>query len=737
MNGGSTWIFLNPHPLWLAAAATVAAAALLSGIVSSRRLPFPRRLLLLGCRLAAVLFAVLALLRPAKEVDLLRAKRTPLTVVLDDSRSMGMGSDPIAPAVARWMADFPLEELDRFYRVEFLTLGDPPSAVAPDALRSGGVFDAPTSPLGRSLEAVARTRPDSTGVVLVSDGRDTERPGDPPLGLPFPVYAVVPPGSPPPDLWIEAVETPPVAFVRTPVDLRVLLGAHSLPAGQVTVTLLEGGAPLTVERVEVRGDGGEALLSFTPNRTGRKAYRVEVTPLPGETSAENNSAQFALDVIRDKTRVLLVAGTPTWDVKFLRRRLRQDPGVDLITFLILRTPQDLSLVPQDELSLIPFPTRELFSEELPSFDAVIFANFDFGPYVPETYLENLVRFVTEDGGGFAMLGGDRSFGLGGYERSPLESILPVDISGSAPGSAYAPEAFRPRLTENGAAHPIFQWRTDLEANRVLWNDLPALEGMNWVLRARTGSVVLAENPEARNEYGPLPLITLGEFGAGRTIAVATDSLWHWALPYAGEGGDDSVYRDFWTRVLRWLVHDPEMDLVRLVPVPGQLRAGQRVSFRARVFDRFYNPAGGARLVGTLSTESGQTVDLAWAEGDEGEYVTQSLALPRQGLWRIEVEARLDGAFLGRDAVEFPVAGESPEALRVGVDREYLRALTEDSGGQIYRLGDPTLYRSLVERGEEQVEVIGRRVEEIWATGPVLAVSILLFGLDWWLRRIWE
>ncbi len=737
MSGESAWVLLNPHPLWLAAVTALALTALFSGILSSRGLPPLRRALLLALRLAAVALAVMALLRPAREVDLLRSKRAPLTVLLDDSRSMGLGPEPIAPAVARWMEAFPLEDLDRFYRVEFLALGDPPAAVEPETLRGGGVFDAPISPVGRSLEAVARTRADSSGVVLISDGRDTERPGEPPLGLPFPVYAAMPPEAQPPDLWIEAVETPPVAFVRTPVELRVVLGARALAPGEVTITLLEGGAPLLVERIEVTGERGEALLSFTPNRTGRKAYRVEVTPRPEEKTVENNLAQFALDVIRDKTRVLLVAGTPTWDVKFLRRRLRQDPGVDLITFLILRTPQDLSLVPQEELSLIPFPTRELFSEELPSFDAVIFANFDFGPYVPRTYLENLARFVVEDGGGFAMLGGDRSFTLGGYERSPVEAILPVDISGATAGSAFSPDSFRPRLTENGAAHPILQWRPDLEANRALWNGLPELEGMNWVLRPKAGSVVLAENPEARNEYGPMPLLVLGEFGAGRTIAVATDSLWHWALPHAGSGGDDAVYRDFWTRVLRWLVHDPEMELVRLVSPPGELRSGHRVSFRARVFDRFYNPARGAELRGTLSGEAGEAVDLAWAEGEGGEYSTQPLVLPREGLWRVEVEARLGGAFLGRDALELPVEAESPEALRIGVDRDYLRLLAEDSGGGVYRLGDPDLFQALLERGREQVEVIGRRVEEVWATAPMLALSVLLFGLDWWLRRIWE
>lgn len=738
MSPGGEWVLLNGHPAWLATLAALAALALASGLHSSRGLPPGRRALLLAVRLAAVAAVAAAVLRPAREADLVRAKRSPLTVLVDTSRSMTLGPGAPGPSLLRWLDEAGLgRELGAFYRLDFVGLGDPPASLDPQDLGEGAAFSQGHTPLGRTLEGLARLRPETAGVVLLSDGRDTERPGAPPTGLPFPVYPVLADAGPVQDLWIEAVDTPPVAFIRTPVEVRVRLGLAGLTPGPATVTLLEGGKPLRSESVELGEAGAEAALSFTPTRTGRKAYRVEVTPRPGEAGTENNRAQFSLNVIRDKTRVLLVAGTPTWDVKFLRRRLRQDPGVDLITFLILRTPQDLSLVPQEELSLIPFPTQELFSQELPSFDAVLFANFDFAPYVPRHFLDNLVRFVREDGGGLAMLGGDRSFTLGGYEGSPLEEILPVEFSGAAPGSAFLLGRFRPRLTEPGLRHPLFQWRPDPAANRALWNALPELEGMNWVLRAKAGAVVLAENPEARNEYGPQPLVALAEAGAGRTLAVATDSLWHWALPSAGAGGDETVYRDFWTRALRWLVHDPEMELVRLALPAGPLRAGERVRLRARVLDRAYQPAAGARVTGALAPEAGAAVPLAWSETAPGEYATLPVVLPREGLWRVEAQAEAGGAFLGRDAVEFPVEGESPEPLRLGVDRAYLEALAKGSGGRTFSAADRALVEHLTERGRSQVEVVGRRVEELWAAAPILALSVLLFGLDWALRRFWE
>jgi hypothetical protein len=251
--------------------------------------------------------------------------------------------------------------------------------------------------------------------------------------------------------------------------------------------------------------------------------------------------------------------------------------------------------------------------------------------------------------------------------------------------------------------------------------------------------VLAENPEARNEYGPLPVVALGEYGAGRTLAVATDSLWRWALPAVGASGDDSAYRDVWTRALRWLVHDPEMQLVRLSLPPGPLRAGEVVRLRARVLDRSYGPAVGAAVQGTVIGEGGRKVAPRWrpSAGAPGEYVSDPVNLGAEGLWAAEVEARLGQVFLGRDRAEFAVEPQSPEGLRLGVDRAYLEALARGSGGRTVPLEGGALFELLAEKGRGQVEVVGRKVEEVWTSGAALLTALALFGLDWALRRFWE
>jgi hypothetical protein len=198
-----------------------------------------------------------------------------------------------------------------------------------------------------------------------------------------------------------------------------------------------------------------------------------------------------------------------------------------------------------------------------------------------------------------------------------------------------------------------------------------------------------------------------------------------------------VYRDFWTRALRWLVHDPEMELVRLSEPPAPLRAGRELRLHARVLDRRYRPAVGAAVSGTVSLEGGEPTPVVWQESSPGEYRSEPVRLPQAGIWRVELIAEAEGVLLGRDAVAFPVESDSPEQDRIGVDREYLSLLAESSGGQLVvgRGGD--LFERLAREGESRVEVVGRRVEEVWPTGWLLALAIAAFAGDWALRRLWQ
>src|SRR4029078_10613939 len=216
------------------------------------------------------------------------------------------------------------------------------------------------------------------------------------------------------DLSVAAVLADQFAFVRTPASIEAVIRQTGLPDRHVEVTLERDGGPLPTRSVVLRGDRSEEKIAFDwlPDHPGNFVFRISTPVLQGEALKSNNESSFALKVIRDRVRVLHLSGRPSWDERFLRAMLRRDPNVDLVSFFILRTETDEQPWNRNDLSLIPFPTFEIFEEQLHSFDLVIFQNFNYAPYGVEPFLANLRDYV-EEGGALAMIGGDLSFASGG------------------------------------------------------------------------------------------------------------------------------------------------------------------------------------------------------------------------------------------------------------------------------------------------------------------------------------
>ena len=97
---------------------------------------------------------------------------------------------------------------------------------------------------------------------------------------------------------------------------------------------------------------------------GPNIVEIEASPLEGELTQVNNRAVVSIDGVRDKLRVLLVSGEPHAGERTWRNLLKSDASVDLVHFTILRPPEKQDGTPINELSLIAFPTRELFQQKI-------------------------------------------------------------------------------------------------------------------------------------------------------------------------------------------------------------------------------------------------------------------------------------------------------------------------------------------------------------------------------------
>lgn len=712
-----------------------------------------RRAALLALRTVSALLALFLLLEPSLQLLQTARSRLRFAVLVDVSRSMRFPVEPGGPsrgeAVASLLASRRAELAKLGERVDLDWRSFSAQATLADAegAARGLPADGSRTDLLGALQAVAAGPGRKlAGVLLLSDGADNAAlaAGLTPAAraelraLGAPVNTVAAGREPPRDLAVERVAAEEFAFVRSSVTVEATLLAHGLEAGPVTVVLRREGSVVAQTSVQLEPGTSryQVALTFRPDTTGTFVFTVAAPVLPGEAVSANNQRSFVLRVIRDRVRVLLVAGRPSWDERFLRGLLKQDPNVDLVSFFILRTNSDQPGSP-DQLSLIPFPVQEIFGPQLKTFDAVLLLNFNYAPYRAldiERFLPNLRDYV-RGGGGLAMIGGEQSFGEGRYGATPLAEVLPVV---PLDGAGLAEESFRPRPTAEGRRHPITALGASEAATAAAWEKLPPLEVLNRTrpLPAGSGAAVLLEAPGLLVDGQPAPVVAVREVGAGRTLAVATDGSWHWGYLAAEGGGGDGAYRRFWSAALRWLVRDPELTPLKAEPDAPAVDPGAPIGLSISLRGADYGPAPGRKVAVELVGEDGRTVA-------RGEAVTGA-----DGAVRVELPAVPPGAYKVQARSE-PVAGGAPETAATALTvrgagpedgdatprPELLAAIAELTGGDSTSLPGGAL--PALRQLEPEVVEIGRRSElPIWNRWWFLAGLALSLGAEWVLRRRW-
>lgn len=730
-----------------------------------------RRWILLALRLGAVAAALVLFFEPAVRLQNVTRLPNHVAVLVDGSESMRLAEKPGEPSraarTAAWLRDQKpaLSRLGREHLVDYYTFG---SELSPTTLDSLIATPPARADATRLREALANLRAryegrDLAGVLVFSDGVDNGRLGaaltdkrldvessDFLRSLDTPIHAawVGRPGLT--DVAIARVLADDFAFVRTSVTIEAVVrvvgrGPH-WDGKTLPVTLRRDGVPIKV--VEVTVEPGvtdyKVAFQFTPERVGKYLYEISTPVLDGEAIVENNARAFLLKVIRDKIRVLQVTGRPSWDVRFLRGQLKHDPNVDLIAFFILRTPNSIDMVSTEDLSLIPFPTEELFEEQLRSFDLVFLQNFNYGPYGIGAYLGEIRRYV-EEGGGLAMIGGDLSFTSGGWAGTPVADILPVELLPEGPPDKLIdPAPFRLQLTAEGRAHPLTALKLDVAQNRARWAELPELEGANLIARAKPGATVLGVHPTRKDADGkPMPVLTVGEAGKGRVLTLGSDDSWRWG--FADKSGDERgrAYQRFWDAAIRWLIKDPALNFLRIETDQPEYARGQKVQVTVRALGTDYQPLAGAKLDVTVariptvldvaSTARLEPVAAQHGVTDEDGELVFELPPPKEGGYRITARATLAGRPVEEDEV-FLVRGAGRELEEPEARDDLMRAVASVTHGSFRgpgeALDDLSLWPPRVVRVNQHRDV------EVWSRWWMLAVAAGCLALNWALRRRW-
>lgn len=671
MQYGIAFTPLVPTPvLWIAVAATVVIAALL--------------LLSRGRGAAVRIFALALIMLALANPSFTREDRKPLSsvvaVVVDKSPSQNFGNRNQQTEQARAALVAALKKI-KGLQVRVIEAGQADGET--DGTHLFG-------PLSSALSDVPTDR--VAGVFLITDGRVHDIPANAAaLGFKAPVNALVTGHKGERDRRIAIKAAPRFGIVGKPQTITYQLDDQGVTGQQANITIRRDGKVIGQRTLQ---SGETASVDVNIEHEGPNIVEIEASPLKDELTLVNNRAVVSIDGVRDKLRVLLVSGSPNSGERTWRNLLKSDPSVDLVHFTILRPPEKQDSTPINELSLIAFPTRELFKQKINQFQLIIFDRYARQGVLPTSYFDNIARYV-RDGGALLVSAGPQYASSASVWRTPLESVLPAEPVG------VTEKPYRARLTEAGKRDPVTR---DLKGS----NSNPP----HWGRFFRTIDARNPASPPLMTGADGEPLLVLKQYGKGRVALLLTDHIWLWARDYEGGGPDLDLLR----RVSHWLMKEPDLEEESL-----------RLKVHGHELEVIRQTMGDSVAPVTVTSPSGVTKHL-------------TLAADKPGLWHATLRANEFGLWQATDGKLKALTNVGPanpkEYSQVTSTTKTLEPLAQATGGDVQRLADGSgiklprivpVYTSSVFHGDGWMGVRMRDASVVKGVG-VLPIFAGLVGL---------
>src|SRR6201999_2180863 len=622
MNYGIAFTPLVPSVvLWIALAAIVVIAVLLL-VARSRGA---------AVRVAALALIVLALANPS----FTREDREPLSsvavVVVDKSPSQNFGARTQETAAAR---EALVKELKKIKGLEVRVV---------EAGQADGETDG-TKLFGALSSALSDVPVDRVaGAFMITDGRVHDIPANAAaLGFQAPVHALITGQKDERDRRIAISAAPRFGIVGQSQTITYRLDDQGVTGDRAKVTVRRDGDVISGRTVL---SGQTVNVDIDIKHAGPNIVEIEASPLENELTPVNNRAVVAIDGVRDKLRVLLVSGEPHSGERTWRNLLKSDPSVDLIHFTILRPPEKQDGTPINELSLIAFPTRELFQQRINDFQLIIFDRYARQGVLPIAYFDNIARYVRSGGAVLVSAGPDYASTTSIW-RTPLDSVLPAEPVGVTEKPFYA------HLSDAGKRHPVTR---GLEGS--------AFEPPHWSRFFRTVETRNATSPPVMTGADGDPLLLLSHYGEGRVALLLTDHIWLWARGYEGGG----PHLDLLRRMSHWLMKQPDLDEEAL-----------RMQVKGKDLEVTRQTMADSVTPVTVTSPSGATKELTLTAGDPGEWHA-TMPANELGLWQAT-----DGTLKAL----INVGPTNPkEFSEVTSTTETLMPLAQATGGDVRRVVD--------------------------------------------------
>ena len=699
---------------------------------------------LIALRVALLTVLVTLLLRPVVVVSSVIPRSSYVAILVDDSVSMKLRDmpdgnariDTVKQALLSTDQNSFLNRLDAKFKTSLYGFAGILSRLkgADDLFAEGR-----TSDLAGALDETIKRSSGMplSAVVLATDGaanvpRDFAATLRELRARDIPVFTVgVGNTARPMDAELTRINMPRSVLVGSRVNIETYVGLSGYQATKVLLGVREDGRAIKTEEINLRGNDTQAVnVEITPTTPGIHRYTVEVTPLDGELTVDNNKQDALVEVISGPLRLLHVEGEPRWELGKIRESLALNEK-NIVLVSLQRTGENKfyrqGISGQTELAT-GFPLTE---EELFSYDGLIIGSVEAGFFTADQ-LRAIEAFVARRGGGLLAIGGRLAFDGGKYKGTTIDDLLPVSLTGGATDDAmsFAP-VYKPVLTGAGQTHPITRLQDDRGANQKAWNELAPISVSQVLANVKPGASVLLE---ARRVEGSgtqsAPLLVQQRYGRGQTLALTAADTWRWRMRMDSK---NNAHETFWRQMLRYVVSG----------TPQQIEIGAErdvyamddtINIVADIRDKRFNPVNDANATARVTKPSGTIVDvpLTFTTLNSVNTYAGQFKADELGEHRIELTGTSPGLGTLNAKSSILVSDLNREYYSAAQNSDLLKRISAETGGKYYT---PSQVQSLLDDLVYRQTPYSERVtKDLWDMPINFLLIVGLLSAEWFLRK---
>ncbi len=561
-----------------------------------------------------------------------------------------------------------------------------------------------------------------------------------------PIYAVAL-GSEEPtrDLHIYDLLANEYAYINDPILFKAKLKAYGFEDQEVKVQLRQKGSnKILAEATLKAGADGKPVdveLLHAPPEEGEVEYVIEVQQKPNENNTQNNvTLPQLIQVHQQEIRVLLADSMPRYEFRYLKHLLERESrreGNSTLKLDVVLQDADLEYSKEDDTALQHFPVQlmEKDKEGKPKrkYDVIILG--DLNPnYLSPLVFQNLLKFVRDDGGGMIMVAG-RQFNPLAYRETPLETLLPVELSTAKapPANQTILESFPPELTLEGRkSSSIFRFADSETESLKIWKELPELYWLFEAPQLKPGAVRFVQHPVKSGADGRLPVICMQRYGGGKVIFHATDELWRWRFRRG-----DAHYGRYWIQTIRYLARSELLEKntksAQLSTDRKKYQQGDTIHFRLRFRDERLIPTGTEGVTIKVERRDGRVQEVKLKRSKQNLAVFEGTLRAVAGTYHAWVVK--PGFSKSPPSEDFQVEAKSEEMSKRSMDRDALESAAKLTHGKLVTLKDAEELPAMIPPGEP-VPLDTQQPIPLWNRPECFLLFAVLLSAEWlWRKRL--